>query len=244
MYFKTFRTCLLTVAAAALLLVGTTHAAPVSGQGTWETTLQARDLDGNGVTDAFYDTLLDITWLRDANVNSYQTWDNAKTWVNNLDFGGYEDWRLPTMLDTANLGCDSIAFSGTDCGYNVQTIDGNIVYSEMAHLYYVTLNNIPSRNTSGESNARGSFNTGDFLNFQVSNYWYDLEYALNSNWAWGLNMNTGAQGAGAKGNTFAAMAVRTGDVDIAEIPEPGTMVLVAAALMGLGAIRRRRAQGA
>jgi hypothetical protein len=31
--------------------------------------LQARDLDGNGITDAFYDTTLNITWLRDAHVN-------------------------------------------------------------------------------------------------------------------------------------------------------------------------------
>jgi hypothetical protein len=41
----------------------------VPGQGTWQTTLQARDLDGDGQIDAFYDTVLNITWLRDANAN-------------------------------------------------------------------------------------------------------------------------------------------------------------------------------
>ena len=33
-----------------------------------QATLENRDLNGDGVVDAFYDTDLDITWLRDANV--------------------------------------------------------------------------------------------------------------------------------------------------------------------------------
>lgn len=38
------------------------QAAPIPGQGTWETTLQGRDLDGNfGSFEAYYDTVLDIT---------------------------------------------------------------------------------------------------------------------------------------------------------------------------------------
>ena len=52
------------VGAAAMLLAGAAQAAGVPGQGTWETTLQARDLNGDSVTDTFYDTALNITWLR------------------------------------------------------------------------------------------------------------------------------------------------------------------------------------
>ena len=49
-------------------LVTSVHAIGVTGQGTWETTLQARDLDGNlSTAEAYYDTDLDITWLADAN---------------------------------------------------------------------------------------------------------------------------------------------------------------------------------
>jgi hypothetical protein len=45
-------------------LQNTASAAAVSGQGTWETTLQGRDLDGNTTTfEAYFDTALDITWL-------------------------------------------------------------------------------------------------------------------------------------------------------------------------------------
>ena len=44
-------------------------AVSISGQGTWETTLQGRDLDGNAATfEAYYDAELNITWLADANL--------------------------------------------------------------------------------------------------------------------------------------------------------------------------------
>ena len=55
------------IALGLLLSCGVAQSAAVSGQGTWETTLQARDVDANGVVDAYYDTVLDITWLADAN---------------------------------------------------------------------------------------------------------------------------------------------------------------------------------
>ena len=48
------------------------------------------------MVDAFYDTDLDITWLRNANVNGAQDWDTQVAWASNFSFGGYDDWRLPT----------------------------------------------------------------------------------------------------------------------------------------------------
>ncbi len=42
---------------------------PAHAVGTWETTLQARDLDGNlSTVEAWYDTTLDITWQANANL--------------------------------------------------------------------------------------------------------------------------------------------------------------------------------
>jgi hypothetical protein len=124
-----------TLTATALLLCGTAaQAAPVSGQGTWETTLKARDLDGDGAADAFYDTELNVTWLRNANANGLMAWDSAKTWANNLVVGGFGGWRLPFVVDTGMPGCDFSNFGGTDCGYNVQTKSGATVHSELAHL--------------------------------------------------------------------------------------------------------------
>jgi hypothetical protein len=51
------------VAAWLALATAAALAGPVAGQGTWETTLHARDVDGNGSTDAFYDSALDVTWM-------------------------------------------------------------------------------------------------------------------------------------------------------------------------------------
>jgi hypothetical protein len=44
------------------------EAAVVIGQGPWQATLQARDLDGNlsNGPEAFFDTVLNVSWLADA----------------------------------------------------------------------------------------------------------------------------------------------------------------------------------
>ncbi|MEO8225598.1 MAG: hypothetical protein ABI661_12410, partial [Gammaproteobacteria bacterium] len=93
---------------------------------------------------AYYDDVLDITWLTDANAGagtSYDdgpsatdgrmTWASAQGWVASLNAGpgylGATDWRLPTVTDTAAPGCD-YAYTGTDCGYNVDVATG-----EMSH---------------------------------------------------------------------------------------------------------------
>ena len=47
--------------AFALMNFGAVTAGPVPGQGTWETTLQARDLDKDGYADAFYDISSNLT---------------------------------------------------------------------------------------------------------------------------------------------------------------------------------------
>jgi hypothetical protein len=70
-----------TFASTSLLITALLHpsaqSAPISGQGTWETTLQNRDLNGDGIADAFYDTQLNVTWLRNVNSNVLMNWDAA-----------------------------------------------------------------------------------------------------------------------------------------------------------------------
>ena len=118
--------------------------------GTVQAALQGRDLNGSiDSFEAYYDTDLNITWLANANVNGPMSWTAANTWaanlsivdaVNNITYG---NWRLPTVTDTGTPGCDN-AYSGTDCGYNVNTATG-----EMAHLFYDELGNKAYYNTAG-----------------------------------------------------------------------------------------------
>ncbi len=105
------------MAAAAMLAAGGAQAA-----------LQNRDLNGDTVTDAFYDTDLNITWLRDANVNGPMNWDTAVSWADTYSFGGYTDWRLPT-----SDGC----------------LYANCMGSEMGHLWFVELGNFGSLTNAG-----------------------------------------------------------------------------------------------
>ena len=46
---------------------------------------------GNGL---IYDNILDVTWLQDANAGGQLDWFGAHSWVANLDYQGYDDWRL------------------------------------------------------------------------------------------------------------------------------------------------------
>lgn len=116
---------------------------------------------GNGM---IYDDVLDVTWLQDANyaktsgyhADGQMTWDAATAWAAGLSFGGFDDWRLPTInvTDTNSSGQQDCHYSetgGTDCGYNVLT--GN---SELAYMFYENLGNVAFYDTSGNSNQAGS----------------------------------------------------------------------------------------
>lgn len=231
------------------------HSAGVSGQGTWEATLQARDVNRDGVVDAYYDTSLKITWLADAGnfvppdeLTGVIAWDRAVTWANSLKLGGVDGWRLPHVFDMATVGCD-FAYSGSDCGYNVDTTG-----SEMAHMFYVTLGNLAAfseeASHSGrlgltshqfDSPVRGLTNTGPFSGLTSDSYWSGSESALYPSFAWYFSMPGGLQDEGNKQIGSYAWAVRDGD--IAAVPEPHSYVLMIAGLLGLGVSLTKRRTG-
>ncbi|NND36623.1 MAG: DUF1566 domain-containing protein [Gammaproteobacteria bacterium] len=126
------------------------YAAGIPTQGTWSTTLLPRDLDGNLTTaEAYYDTVLNTTWLRDANFaftsqfgltlsasefddtpgtvgsTGRMTWFNAIAWIagmNAANFGGVNQWRLPITkpIDFSTSDDANYSYNGIeDRGYNV-----------------------------------------------------------------------------------------------------------------------------
>jgi PEP-CTERM motif len=236
-----------------MALAGIAAAAPVSGQGTWETTLQARDLDSDGTTDAYYDTSLNISWLADANVIGQADFDTARTWANGLAVAGITGWHLPTIhIDTCGGAGFGATFwnGGGVCGYGVQADT-----SDMAHMYMTTLANASySGFTDSYGNGPGLSaplleNTGPFSNLQAYGYWFSLDYAV-SPWtgeaatdeAWRYSFYAGRQDNLNSSALLHAWAVHDGDVGqlAAPVPEPETYALMLAGLAMMVPLARRR----
>ena len=184
--------------AAALLLAGVAQAA-----------LQDRDLNGDTVVDAFYDTDLGITWLRDANAIGLKPWNVAAAWADNFSLGGYDDWRLPTS-DTCR---------GSNCSG-----------SEMGHLWITELGNSAAnpRNTGNFQNLEENFYwSGTDFAQDPSAAWYFLMSGAGYQYAFYKE----------QGSTLYAMAVHPGDVGA--VPEPETYALMLAGLAALAVAPRR-----
>ena len=56
--------------------------------------------NGNGTVT---DRLTGLMWSKDANIDGAKTWNNAISWCNALDNGGYDDWRLPNIRELYSL---------------------------------------------------------------------------------------------------------------------------------------------
>ncbi|MCJ7603491.1 MAG: DUF1566 domain-containing protein [Desulfobulbaceae bacterium] len=197
-----------------------------------------------------YDEDLDITWLQDANyaqtsgyddslygydTNGRMSWSDAVAWADQLVYGGYDDWRLPTTVD----GEYEWGFNGdTTAGYNITS-------SEMGYMYYVNLGNLGAFEIYKGPRPDGTYglkNTGPFINLRtLYPYWSGTLNAVGMPSpvnAWVFYFSDGEQLMGAKvGNRFFAWAVRDGDV--AAVPIPGTVWLFGSGLASLIAIIRK-----
>ena len=239
--------------ATTMAIASVAMAAPVAGQGTWETTLQARDLDNDGSVDAYYDTTLNISWLADANVIGAVNFNTASTWATSLDVAGVTGWHLPTInIDSCGAtGFGPVFWNGGGiCGYNPQADT-----SDMAHMYLTTLGN---SSTSGFTDTYGNGpglsaplldNSGPFSNLVAYGYWFSQDYAVdpwtgvaNTDEAWRFSFYAGRQDNLSNTDLLYAWAVHDGDVAsiTAAVPEPETYALMLAGLAMMVPLARRR----
>jgi hypothetical protein len=201
--------------------------------GTAEASLVDR---GGGM---IYDTTLNITWLADMNyakTSGYDSygflgWAEANDWANNLVYGGFSGWRLPT-INPSDTSCSGTAVGAPGIGYNC-------IGGELSHLFVADLGN-----KAGESVL---YQTGDtaeqianlalFSNVQSNFYWSGTGFAPNARSAWLFAAHYGLQSLSNVVEAFNAVAVRDGDV-AASIPEPATLALVGLAFVGVVASRK------
>jgi hypothetical protein len=152
-----------------------------------------------------YDTDLNITWLQDANYamtseydsDGLMTWDEAVTWAGNLNYGGYLDWRLPSLPEG--------------------TLESN-EEGELGHLFYVELSG-----TTGSSILTSTDpDLALFSNVQSNFYW---TYRELSDHAYSHNFDNGLIFNRTKSSPAYAWVVHDGDIGAAVIPEPISSIL-------------------
>jgi len=139
----------------------------------------------------------DITWLQNANLNASMSWDDSVAWADNLQFGGFDDWRLASMdrnLDDTIVDCSIV--SEADCQD-----------SELGYMYYHNLTGTLGDNLTGDQTV------GDVTLLNISNgHWSGTEFAENPGLAWDFRFVSGANDLGVKLGNFGAWAVRDGDL--------------------------------
>lgn len=217
------------IAALALLSFGTAQAALVDR--------------GGGL---IYDTVLDITWLQDANysktsgyhADGSMLWNEAMVWAEDLSYYDsvrgvwLDDWRLPTTLQP-DPSCDShylyaAGFPLQDGGYGCSG-------SEMGHLF----------NGDGvRSNSFGGYpfpSPSPFFNMDEAYYWSATDLPGDTRFAHVFEFIEGGQYRTEKYYWNYAMAVRDGDVAASVVPIPAAVWLFASSLGLLGWIKRKQA---
>ena len=197
-----------------------------------------------------YDSTQDITWLADmnyaqtsghtgtgVNANGTMTWDAATAWADNLVYGGFSDWRLPTLNPSDTTCSDNFDPGG---GFSQQYLLHNCTGGELSGLFVTDLGNKANEsvlNPAGDT-VEQIANLALFSNVQSYVYWAGTEYAPEPSDAWSLGTGDGFQAEVDKLEALYAVAVRPGDV--APVPEPQTLALALLAMGAAVAARRRR----
>ena len=193
-----------------------------------------------------YDTTQNLTWLADMNyartsgydADGRMTWAAAGEWANNLVYGGFSDWRLPT-LNSGDTSCSRNFNPGG--GFPRQYGGSNCTGGEMSRLFVADLGNKAREsvlNPTGDT-AEQIANLALFGNVQAGPYWSGLEFAPRTDYAWDFTTYYGLQSYNFKSRALYAVAVRPGDV-AASVPEPQTLALVLLALGATVVARKRR----
>jgi len=199
-----------------------------------------------------YDDVLNITWLKDANLASStqfgvapmfdgnMSWGAAQDWIANMNaanYLGFSDWRLPTMLNTDSSCIDD------GSGFYRYTCTSDTVDSELGHLFYNALGGMLYSDINALHNE--SYNL--FHNIQSYKYWTESGalYGWCGNgfcysYAWYFDFYRGTHGQSFKANMAYVWPVRNGDVNL--IMEPSTAILLTVGLILIYSARRALGQ--
>lgn len=201
--------------------------------------LVAVDLDGNAGNghEAVYDTVLDITWLADANLAASNNFgittnpDGSMNWIEAEAFiaamnvsGGLGYLGVNTWRQTTASGCD-----GNGCG--------DVPHDTADELGYHYHQNFGATTGNPMISGANTANAALFSNIEASYYWTQDE--PDPTRAWLFSANIGRQTFGLKAaNDFFVWAVADGNVGSANaVPVPAAAWMFGSALLGLVRLR-------
>lgn len=154
-----------------------------------------------------YDTVLDVTWLQDANYanttgfatsgsNGGMTWTEAMAWAANLSYVDsvrgvtYTDWHLPEVNPLNGVSWHWATSSGgnTDDSYNISVAGTEFAFSTASHLAYMYYQNLGNESRcpfpGGWDGCRDPYAprvpplaTGPFINL-AGHYWTNSNAGL------------------------------------------------------------------
>ena len=221
---------------------------------------------GNGL---IYDTVLNVTWAQDIALSSTLggpgifNWYGAKAFVDQLVYEGYDDWRLPTLTPINGVRFNRVFHcdGSSDYGYGVAAPGGasaGFTGNELAYMFHVNLGNKSVCMGDGPDRVFGpdvgiqnaSFmdaltgETVSFLNLQGQKRfsWFDLAPppVEGDDFTWAFKYSGFNDWENARVQRHRAWAVRDGDVLVAAIPEPSTLLLLSGLLPAFLFIKKRK----
>lgn len=180
-----------------------------------------------------YDNVLDITWLQDANyaeTSGYDSdgrlsWYEAVDWADGLTFGGYDDWRLPSV---------DVNGDGSLADINNNPDETELRDDEFAYMHYFNLGSEYGEPVIGDQTVDGV----TLYNIQY-NYWYGTDIEPSPGFAAIFQFVNGFRNAEPRELIYAAWAVRDGDVSVVPEPLSSTLFIVGGATLGFRRFRKK-----